>query len=179
MATPRLEDLPHYGYQDYLQWEGRWELIAGIPYAMTPAPSVRHQSISGRIDRLLQEALEECQGCRALLPVDWKIDEDTVVQPDNLVIRHEPQHAYLTRAPVLIFEVLSPNTARKDKITKFALYEREGVRHYVIVDPDEKVAKVYRRHQGRYIKVTDAVEERCAFDLGDCSIELDFSRIWN
>jgi hypothetical protein len=27
----------YYTYEDYLHWEGRWELIDGIPYAMTPA----------------------------------------------------------------------------------------------------------------------------------------------
>jgi hypothetical protein len=27
--------------------------------------------------------LEGCTQCRVVLPVDWKIAEDTVVQPDN------------------------------------------------------------------------------------------------
>ena len=104
MGTPRLEDLPHYTRDDYRPWEGRWELIHGIPYAMTPAPSIKHQSVSSRIDRLLQEALDQCDECRALLPVDWRIDEDTVVQPDNLVICHQEEKPYLTRAPALVFE---------------------------------------------------------------------------
>jgi hypothetical protein len=29
MSTPNLEDLSHYTYDDYVQWEGRWELICG------------------------------------------------------------------------------------------------------------------------------------------------------
>jgi hypothetical protein len=29
--------LPYYTYEDYVQWEGKWELIDGIPYAMSPA----------------------------------------------------------------------------------------------------------------------------------------------
>ncbi len=178
MGTPRIEDLPHYRYDDYLQWEGRWELIGGVPWAMTPAPGIQHQAISQNIAVVLDEALEECEACRALLPVDWKIDEDTVVQPDNLVICHEPEHAYLTRAPVLIFEVLSPATARKDRTVKFALYEREKVGHYVLVDPEEKVAKVFRWQEGKYVKVMDAVEEVCTFDLGERVIEFDFSKIW-
>ena len=40
MSTIDREQLPHYTYEDYLCWEGRWELINGIPYAMTPAPTV-------------------------------------------------------------------------------------------------------------------------------------------
>ena len=38
-----LSDLPHYTYDDYIQWEGQWELIDGIAYAMVPAPSVEHK----------------------------------------------------------------------------------------------------------------------------------------
>ena len=37
-AALKVEDLPHYTYDDYVQWEGRWELIKGIPFAMVPAP---------------------------------------------------------------------------------------------------------------------------------------------
>lgn len=28
--------LPNYTYEDYCQSEGQWELIEGIPYAMSP-----------------------------------------------------------------------------------------------------------------------------------------------
>jgi hypothetical protein len=31
--------LPHYTYRDYLHWEGKWEVIDGIPNAMSPAPA--------------------------------------------------------------------------------------------------------------------------------------------
>lgn len=178
VAHPRDHDLPHYTYEDYVQWEGRWELIRGIPYAMTPAPGIEHQATSNNIGWLLKEALSECEECLALLPVDWKIDEYTVVQPDNLVICGKEKGAYLRKTPVLIFEILSESTTSKDKNTKFALYEKEGVRHYVIVDPKERLAKVYRLHEGKYIKVMDAEDECCDFDLGKCQISVDFSKIW-
>jgi len=38
MSTPNLEDLPHYTYDNYVQWEGRLELICGVPHAMSPSP---------------------------------------------------------------------------------------------------------------------------------------------
>lgn len=178
MAYLRTEDLPHYIYEDYVQWEGKWELIYGIPYAMTPAPSIQHQSTSQKIAVMLDEALRACNECQALLPVDWKVEEDTIVQPDNLVVCGKTEGAYLTKAPVLIFEILSRSTATKDKTTKFTLYEREGVRHYIIVDPKEQLAKVYSLHEGRYIKVMDATDENCEFDLVKCRIIFDFSEIW-
>jgi len=179
MSTLNLEDLPHYTHDDYVQWEGRWELIYGVAHAMSPTPGIMHQAISQHIASQLERALENCQECHALLPVDWKIDEETTVQPDNLVICGELEKtAYLSKTPVLIFEILSKSTAHKDRTTKFKLYEREGVRNYVIVDPNESIAKVYRLQDGRYIKVLDAGKDIVEFDLGKCTIAIEFVKIW-
>ncbi|WP_420768900.1 Uma2 family endonuclease [Parageobacillus thermoglucosidasius] len=38
-----------YTYKDYIESDGRWELINGIPYNMTPAPSTEHQRIVGEL----------------------------------------------------------------------------------------------------------------------------------
>ncbi len=80
IITP--DELPHYTYDDYLRWEGNWELIYGIPYAMSPAPKLDHQAISNNIAQLLGNLLSDCATCQALLPVDWRIDVETMVQPD-------------------------------------------------------------------------------------------------
>ena len=179
MSTLNLEDLPHYTYDDYVQWEGRWELIYGVAHAMSPTPGIMHQAISQHIASQLERALENCQECHALLPVDWKIDEETTVQPDNLVICGELEKtAYLSKTPVLIFEILSKSTAHKDRTTKFKLYQQEGVRHYVIVDPNESIAKVYRLQDGRYIKLLDAGKDIVEFDLAKCNISFEFAKIW-
>ena len=178
MSHPRIDELPCYTYDDYVQWEGKWELIHGIPYAMSPAPSIQHQTISHKIDVALAKSLEECEHCQALLPVDWKIDSSTTVQPDNLVVCGKPEGQYLTKAPALIFEILSKSTASKDQSTKFRLYEKKGVKHYIIVDPKEQVAKVYQLQEGKFTKVLDATADNCDFDLGKCQITFEFSTIW-
>lgn len=171
---------PHYTYEDYLLWEGQWELIEGIPYAMSPAPTIRHQSISQKISVELGSKLNSCKKCHALLPVDWRIAEDIVVQPDNLVVCGEVSGQYLTQAPEVIFEILSPTTASKDRNLKFELYEREGVQYYVIVDPETQMAKVYQRFaDGRFVKQLDAQKQTFSFDLGECQIDFDFSLIWS
>ncbi len=33
---------PHYTYDEYCQWEGRWQLIEGMPSAMSPLPVPEH-----------------------------------------------------------------------------------------------------------------------------------------
>jgi Uma2 family endonuclease len=178
MGTARLSDIPHYTYSDYIQWEGHWEIINGVAYAMTPAPSIRHREINSRIDRQLHERLDDCLQCHPLLPVDWKIEDDTVVQPDNLVVCYTPEGDYLTKSPSLIFEILSPSTAQKDLGTKFEIYQKQGVRYYCIVDPDESLAKVYRNNAGLFVKMIDASTETVSFDLDRCSFNFDFSLLW-
>ena len=120
-------DLPHYTYSDYLHWEGRWELIEGIAHAMSPAPSVSHQKVSQEIARLLGESTDQCEQCQALLPVDWKITEDTIVQPDNLIVCYQPTGTYITRAPSVIFEVLSPSTRERTSVSNFAFMNRRAL----------------------------------------------------
>ena len=176
MLTQR--ELPSYTYEDYLLWEGSWELLFGVPYAMSPAPTYIHQRISHEIARLLSEALDECEHCQAVLPVDWKVSDDTVLQPDNMVLCYQPTENYLTKAPSLIFEILSPSTAGKDRVSKFNIYQDEGVNYYCIVDPDSKVAKVYVLKDGRYIKLLDASDETVTFSLKDCEFDFAFAKIW-
>ena len=179
MGALKEEDLPYYSYDDYKLWEGDWELIHGVPYAMAPAPMIKHQKISNNIARYLSEALENCKTCQALLPVDWKIDNNTIVEPDNLIICHEPQNeAYITQAPKVIFEILSKSTAHKDKNLKYSLYEKEGVNYYIIVDPTESIAKVYKLHEGKYIKVCDTHNDSVDFELDVCGFSFDFGKIW-
>ena len=64
MSTLKLTDLPNYEYDEYIKWEGRWEIIDGIPYAMSPAPNIKHQDISGEITYQLKSKLKKCQNCQ-------------------------------------------------------------------------------------------------------------------
>lgn len=171
-------DLPHYTYGDYLQWEGRWEVIDGIAYAMSPAPSIGHQQVSQKIARLLDEAVDDCEHCYALLPVDWKITDDTIVQPDNLVVCYEPSGTYITCAPSLIFEVLSPLTRQKDEQVKYRLYEAAGVNYYCLVDPEKKLIKAYYLNEGRTVKTVDTENKPILFEFAECQLKFDCSQIW-
>jgi hypothetical protein len=49
--------LPHYTYEEFCQWEGRWEIIEGIPYAMSPSPVPKHQRVANEIKAELTLAL--------------------------------------------------------------------------------------------------------------------------
>ncbi len=167
----------YYTVEEYKHWHDEWELIYGVPYAMAPSPMVTHQSISGKIFLELNCSLEKCPKCQALFEIDWEISSDTVVKPDMLVICYEPDEK-LTKKPEIIFEIVSPSTVRRDETLKFELYQQEGVAFYIIVYPDNQVAKVYALKEGKYLKVGDFSDETYTFIVDKCKIDFDFSKIW-
>lgn len=166
-----------YTYNDYLEWEGEWELIYGDAYAMAPSPAYSHQYISGKIYRQLDEKLENCNKCSAVIEMDWNVSSDTVVRPDSMVVCYEPDER-LTKRPELIFEVISPSTSKRDEILKFDLYQNEGVPCYILVYPDSRKAKVYQLIDFKYRKIGDFSDEVYRFETAECTIEFDFGFIW-
>ncbi|WP_295437144.1 Uma2 family endonuclease [uncultured Thiodictyon sp.] len=145
MSLPaRAQPLEHFTWSDYRSWpdDERWELIDGLAYAMSAAPSIKHQDVVGRLFIRIELPLRGTP-CRPFVaPTDVKLSESDVVQPDILVVcdpaKITPSH--IEGAPDLIVEVLSPGTSAKDLRDKKALYERAGVPEYLVVDPLEQYA---------------------------------------
>jgi Uma2 family endonuclease len=95
------------------------------------------------------------------------------------VLTCDDEHeSYLTKAPKVIVEILSPSTAKKDETVKFDIYEAEGVQYYILVYPNDLKAKVYSLKEGRYIKVGDYTHEVLEFDDIKCSMNLDFATVF-
>jgi len=151
-----------WSYADYLTWpdEQRWEVIDGVAYAMSPAPTILHQRISWELARQIGDCLKgrDCQGLAA--PFDLRLTEPganaeethTVVQPD-LAVFCDPAKLD-TRgavgAPDLVIEILSPATSSKDTIIKRRLYEANRVPEYWIVDPSIDQVFVFTLEGERY-----------------------------
>ncbi len=133
-----------FTWQDYQTWpdDGRWELINGVAWAMSPAPTIRHQTVAARFYSRLERALEGRPCQPFIAPTDVRLSDFDVVQPDVLVVcdkaKITPSH--IEGAPDVVVEVLSPTTAALDQREKKALYERAGVREYVLVHPTDLVA---------------------------------------
>jgi Uma2 family endonuclease len=171
---------PHYTYDEYCLWEGKWELIEGMPYAMSPAPVPQHQTINANLAMVFTTALKKgCKKCKAYIPIDWKIAEDTVVQPDLLVVCNKIEKKYLDFPPVLVVEILSPSTAAKDRGEKMELYQLQKVKYYLIIDPHFKKIEIYQFEDGAYQPVA-LNPENFIFTLDDnCTAEVSFSDIWD
>ncbi|MBL7702348.1 MAG: Uma2 family endonuclease [Ferruginibacter sp.] len=171
---------PHYTYEDYCQWEGKWELIEGMPYAMSPAPAPAHQSANANLYVAFKEALKNgCKKSKAYIPIDWKINEDTVVQPDLLIVCDKVEKKFLDFPPELVVEVLSPSTAAKDRGLKKEIYQLQKVKYYLIADPQFKKLEIYQLTNDRYEPVS-INPENYIFTLADeCIAEVSFSDIWD
>ncbi|HIP51427.1 MAG TPA: Uma2 family endonuclease, partial [Campylobacterales bacterium] len=79
---PLAQAIEYYTYDDYTHWEGEWELIDGIAYAMAPSPMISHQAIAGEITFELVSSVRKCKDCLVVIEQDWKVDEMTVLKPD-------------------------------------------------------------------------------------------------
>lgn len=171
---------PGHTYEEYCEWEGRWELIEGIPHAMSPLPTGKHQWISLRVASQLDKELEGCHDCNASLPMDWKIGSFTVLQPDVFVACFPfKDKKFIEQPPSLVVEVLSPATRGKDLNLKRGIYEDQGVRYYVIIDPTTDEYIVLELVDGKYAEVANGHGGKFTFTFGhDCSAAVDFSKIW-
>lgn len=144
--------LPQITWDDVRQLPddgNRYEAIEGGLY-MTPAPSVRHQTISFRLGRELGRLLVDTghgQLWHAPLGVRFPATGEGV-QPDIVFVSNARRSIVapdeLKGAPDLVVEILSPSTAARDRDLKRRLYARQGVAEYWIVDPDAGAVDVWR-----------------------------------
>ena len=172
------EVIEHYTYDDYKNWDGEWELIDGMPIAMSPAPTKKHQALASTIIAEIYNQLEDCKECEVLGEIDYKISDDTVLKPDIVLTCNETNENYLVKAPEIVVEIISQSTAKKDEKYKFQIYEAEKVKYYILVYPEDLRAKIYKLKESQYDKEGDFTLESYNFSDTTCNITLDFERVF-
>jgi len=128
----------------------RHELIDG-EHVVTPSPNTAHQAISLNILRVLIPYIDRSGSGRVFhAPFDVKLSASTVLVPDLVYFTGDRfsrvvNEKHATAAPDLVVEILSPGTRRRDTGRKRAVYDREGVQEYWLVDPEALSITVLRR----------------------------------
>jgi Uma2 family endonuclease len=147
---------------------------------MAPAPMRIHQDIAVELIYVMKSSLQEssCPECHISFENDWKISDETVVRPDIVLVCNDHNKKYLTKAPKIIIEILSPSTAHKDETLKFKLYEAEKVDYYILVYPGDLRAKAYRLKEDHYTKIGDFTNETLTFDTLQCELKIDFQKVF-
>lgn len=142
-----------------------FEVVDGQPVvAASPVP--RHQLVVTRLVRQLSDAVPS--GFEILVsPMDWLIRRDPLLvrQPDLVIVTEEQLAGkYLTEAPLLAVEVLSPHNRETDLVRKRQDYLEGGLGWYWIVDPDQPRVVALKNVGDRFEPVADAA--------GDDALEL-------
>jgi Uma2 family endonuclease len=129
----------------------RYELLDGT-LIVSPAPGPPHQRVAVMLCHVLELA---CPEDLIVFPnVGVRIGPRSALEPDVVVARPaDVSGARLARPPLLVAEILSPDSALRDLNLKKAAYERFGIPSYWVIDPDlekpglrafELVSGVYR-----------------------------------
>ncbi len=183
MSQPAKIKSERYTYQDYKKWQDdeRWEIINGIAYNMTPAPKIKHQKISENIYFSMKNQIKSknIQFNLFSAPTDVVFDDFNVVQPDIFIIcdKNKIAEDNINGAPDLIIEIVSKSTELKDRREKKNLYEKFGVKEYVIIFPEREYLERYILESKKYL-APDIVNWDEKIKLKTFDIEIDLWEIF-
>jgi Uma2 family endonuclease len=131
----------------------RFEELINGELIVTPPPVTGHQEINGNVYFLVRTLMPNGKVFHP--PTGVYFDDDNIPEPDVVWVAENSRckigEKLLEGPPDLIVEILSPSTARNDKVEKFQLYEKFGVPEYWIVDPVHKLIEAWVLDGGRYV----------------------------
>ena len=166
---------------EYLAWSednpGRYELVDGVVYAMSPETS-KHAEIKFAIQTALAAELRRRRIACRMLPdgMTVRIDKATSYEPDALVYCGEPiaPTALVVPNPVIIVEVLSPSTRRIDVARKLGDYFRlASVMHYLIFETDRAFVIHHARSSADTVLTRFVHQGSIPLDPPGMSLDLD------
>lgn len=123
----------------------KYELVRGELF-VTPAPTVSHEMLLARLHAVLWAYVAENHLGVVLRPRAVVRFEDSEVEPDLMVRSVPSEDASWDElpAPILVVEVASRTTHRRDRSQKRQLYLDAGVADYWIVDSEQRAVAVVR-----------------------------------
>ncbi len=152
----------------------RYELVHG-ELLVTPAPQMRHQLTLTRLFAALSRDLADHDDVELLVsPADIQWPEEVLVQPDVFVVptAEITEEWSSIQTLLLAVEVVSPSSARHDRVTKRRVYQRQRVATYWIVDPDARMVEVWHPDDEQPEIVTDVLRWRVAAEAEELAIDL-------
>ena len=155
MLTPEKKKYTKDDYQA-LDEGAPFQLI-NADLIMSPSPVVSHQKILLALAKQFMNYMDQNNdpGVLLIAPMDVHLDEENIFQPDLLYVKEDRKkelvREYIFGAPDLIVEILSPSTAYYDLRQKKDIYEKYGVKEYIIIDPIQRNAEIYNLENDRFV----------------------------
>lgn len=149
----------------FLRYERPAELIRGT-IVEKASPSAEHSNAQGGVDRRVGDKFSRKPGGRwpggwwFAIEADVQFGDD-ILRPDICGFRREVAREKPTGRPILITpdwvcEILSPSTAKTDRVEKLQIYFASNVSHFWLIDPIEGSLEIFRRTDLAYALVQSA-----------------------
>ena len=155
----------------------RYELLDGS-LIVSPAPGLPHQRVAVMLIVLLELA---CPDDLVVFPnVNVRFAALSALEPDAVVARPpEVSGPRLLDTPLLVAEILSPDSALRDLNLKKAAYERFGVPSYWVIDPDldRPSLKAFELAEGAYAQVAHVAGDQAFRARRPFAVEIVPSRL--
>jgi Uma2 family endonuclease len=135
-----------------------YELLSGR-IVMTPPATWPHGRVEARLAAAIEEHVERNNlGIVLGSSTGYELPSGDTVEPDvsyvsarRLAAGPAPQPGQFIRiVPTLVVEILSPSASKRDQTEKKAIYERNGVEEYWIVDPHAKAVTLFHLGERAY-----------------------------
>lgn len=175
-------------YQDYLDIPEepgyRFEILDGI-LIKEPSPSVIHQRASRKLQRIMEDYFAEVdpEGEIFDAPLDVTPLDFNVVQPDLFYVSGEQKlmvkDSRIDGAPVLVVEVISPSSGRKDRLQKMRIYQKAQVQHYWLLDPQEKTLECFAWRDGVYAVIASGMDEDIVEHPNFTGLSIELKSLWS
>ncbi|MFI2709777.1 Uma2 family endonuclease [Micromonospora sp. NPDC018662] len=145
--------------EEYLalgETQQRVELFDGSLH-VTPAPTPRHQNISGELRALLRTPVRQA-GLRVLEAVNVRLRFGRILIPDLAVTDDVDLRVPVIEASSvrLVCEIISPSNAATDKVLKMHYYAAAGIESYLLVDQESLTTRLYQRRGSHYVERSTA-----------------------
>ena len=158
----------------------RYELVEGDLF-VTPSPNPVHQRVSRQLLLPLQSYFDDRSiGEVFYAPIDLILTNQDVFVPD-LVVVSRPQSITkrgIEGAPLLVVEILSPSTRKRDRGLKARRYAELGVEHYWIVDPENRHIECGRLAGKTFEVVAEEEGEATLRHPNWDELEIDLGALW-
>lgn len=170
--------------------DAKYEYLDGYAYMLRPPSSAyderavldlaggspAHAALCIRIGAVLDEALSDTPCMAYSSDAMVKVDERRYFYPDVTVACGE-QDEQMLKNPVVVIEVLSPSTEKRDRGAKFKAYKRlPSLQEYVLIGSEYKAIEVYRR-EGGFWKQYD-YQEGDTIELISIGVRFSFERVY-
>ncbi len=145
-------------YEQFLDWldeDTLAEWVDGKVVMASPA-SDRHQEIAAFLFELLRTFVKvHALGVVRHAPFQMRLNRPSGREPDLLYVaaahRDRIKETYLDGPADLVVEIVSPESAGRDRGDKFYEYQAAGIPEYWLIDAEREAAEFYQLDErGRY-----------------------------